>query len=62
LIIHNLKINNMAGNPKTKKSVAIKGAEAAKAKGVKVGLNPKAGVQSSAPKMKKGGMVGKKKC
>ena len=52
----------MAGNPKTPKSTAIKGAEKAKSKGTKVGLNPKAGVQSSAPKMKKGGMVGKKKC
>lgn len=51
----------MAGNPKTKKSVAIKGAEKSKAKGVKVGLNPKAGTSSTAvvSKMKMGGKVKK---
>ena len=54
----------MAGNPKTKKSVAIKGAEKSMSKGTKVGLNPKAGVCSTATtsKMKMGGKVGKKKC
>ena len=50
----------MAGNPKTMKSVASKGAEKAKSKGVKVGLNPKAGVKSTAV-MKMGGMKKKKK-
>jgi len=57
----------MAGNPKTPKSVAPKsGRPAASTKGVKVGVNPKATVMSTAPKskmtkMKMGGsMKGKK--
>lgn len=45
----------MAGNPKTSKSTAIKGAQMKPgSKGTKVGLNPKAGVKSTA-------VVGKKK-
>ncbi len=49
----------MAGNPKTKKSVPMKGAEKSMAKGVKVGMNPKATTSSTAV-VKKGGMKGKK--
>ena len=50
----------MAGNTKTKKSVAIKTVQAPTTKGVKSGMNPKATTQSTA-QLKKGGMVGKKK-
>jgi len=54
------KLNKkMAGNPKTKKSVPMKGAEKAMAKGVKVGMNPKATTSSTAV-IKKGGMKSKK--
>lgn len=52
----------MAGNTKTKKSMTIKGVDKPSTKGTKVGVNPKATVVSTAQKMKKGGMVGKKKC
>lgn len=52
----------MAGNTKTKKSMTIKGVDKPSTKGTKVGVNPKATVVSTAQtKMKKGGMVGKKK-
>jgi hypothetical protein len=45
----------MAGNPKTSKSTAIKSAQSKPgSKGVFVGKNPKAGVQSTAIKSKKG--------
>lgn len=55
----------MAGNTKTSKSSAPKSAQTSPgSKGVKVGVNPKASVQSTAQvsKMKMGGKVGKKKC
>ena len=55
----------MAGNPKTSKSTAIKGAQMKPgSKGTKVGLNPKATVKSTAvTKMKMGGMAkGKRSC
>ena len=58
----------MAGNTKTPKSVAPKsGRPAASTKGVKVGMNPKATVQSSAQtskmsKYKMGGSMKGKKC
>lgn len=51
----------MAGNTKTKKSVAIKSVDKPSTKGTRVGVNPKATVVSTAQKMKMGGKVGKKK-
>lgn len=50
----------MAGNPKTSKSVALKTPDRPSTKGVRVGVNPKAGVMSTAVN-KKGSMGGKKK-
>jgi len=38
----------MAGNPKTSKSTAIKSVDKPSTKGVKVGMNPKAGTSSTA--------------
>lgn len=52
----------MAGNTKTSKSVAPKsGRPGASTKGVRVGVNPKATTESTAPKFKCGGSMKKKK-